>query len=196
MSPTLQSIVVLIDQYGYLMLLLLAIVEGPIVCVLAGFLIAQDATLSVPLVYAILLVGDVCGDLFWYFVGYYGSKHTWAYRWMSVNAGSVEKLRERYRKNLGKTIMIAKYTQTGIIAMPAAGAARMPLGLFVLYNLLSSIPKTALLVMAGYFFGFALHGINLALRIGSIVLGIVTILLLVIYYQRYMRREHVLDIQD
>lgn len=192
MSPALQSVLSLIDQYGYLMLLLLAIVEGPIICVLAGFLIAQNALLILP-TYAILLIGDVSGDLFWYFVGYYGAKHPWAYRWMSVNADSIEKLKTRYRKNLGRTIMVAKYTQTGIIAMPAAGAARMPLGLFVLYNLLSSLPKTALLMMAGYFFGFALQGISLGLRIGSVLLGIVTILLMVIYYRRYMRHEHILE---
>lgn len=194
MSPALQSVLSLIDQYGYLMLLFLAIIEGPIICVLAGFLIAQDTTMSIPLVYAILLIGDVSGDLFWYIVGYYGARHPWAYRWMSVNEARVEKFKERYRKNLGMTIMVAKYTQTGIIAMPAAGAARMPLGLFVLYNLLSSLPKTALLMMAGYFFGFALQGISLGLRIGSVLLGIGTIVLMVIYYRRYMRHEHITDI--
>ena len=66
------EIVFLLETYKYLFLLPLAIIEGPIVAIIVGFLTTLkvfDTYIS----YAILVVGDVIGDSSLYALGRWGT---------------------------------------------------------------------------------------------------------------------------
>src|SRR5450432_4605817 len=61
----------LLTQYKYLLLFPLAIVEGPIIAVIAGFL-CINGFLNLFIVYPIIVAGDLIGDTICYFLGLWG----------------------------------------------------------------------------------------------------------------------------
>lgn len=67
----LDQIVDLVTNYKYLILFPLAIVEGPILAVIAGFL-CTSGFLNPLLVYPILVLGDITGDTILYVFGRWG----------------------------------------------------------------------------------------------------------------------------
>jgi membrane protein DedA with SNARE-associated domain len=54
----------------YVLVFIGAIVEGPILMVVSGFLLHEGAFGLVPLFLALVL-GDLVGDVVWYYIGYY-----------------------------------------------------------------------------------------------------------------------------
>jgi len=159
--PSLETVILLLHHYGYLFLFLIAIIEGPIITVLGGFFAAQGF-FNVVIVYAVVVAGDLFGDLVYYAIGRSG-RLSILERWghgVGLTPERYERL-EAYFKTYGARAMFyAKYTQTGIVALPAAGAAKMPVGSFLWYNLLGTLPKSLALVLLGYFFGYAYSQID------------------------------------
>jgi membrane protein DedA with SNARE-associated domain len=149
-----QTIAAALPRYGYFFLFAAAVVEGPIITVLGAFLAAQSI-FNVYIVYIVVVLGDLIGDLLYYGagrLGRFGLIERLAKR-MGLATTSFKQL-ELYFENHGATALFyAKYTQTGIIALPAAGAARMPIAMFLLYNILATLPKSLGLVLVGYFLG-------------------------------------------
>ena len=66
MTP--DQIVVLVDQYKYLILLPFAVFEGPIATVIGGFL-ASIGVLNFFWVFVISVLGDFLGDSAWWAIG-------------------------------------------------------------------------------------------------------------------------------
>src|ERR1700681_1928234 len=64
-------IVYLLTEYKYLILFPLAIVEGPIIAVIAGFL-CTAGFLNPLLVFPIIVLGDITGDSICYSIGRWG----------------------------------------------------------------------------------------------------------------------------
>jgi len=161
-----------LSHYGYVALFVLAVVEGPIVTILAAFL-ASRGVLSVPAVYVTVVLGDLAGDALYYAVG------RWCLGrmpWFSGSRGRklkgcVEKIGERLRAQPGRVLLFGKLTHSaGFAVLLGAGAARMRFGEFLLYNLLGTLPKSAVLVVVGYYFGQSYQAINGQMeRIGLVV---------------------------
>jgi membrane protein DedA with SNARE-associated domain len=146
--------------------------EGPIATIIGGF-IASQGILDAYAVYAIALLGDLAGDLAYYAIGRFSRLGRSAGLWHRLGISEEQLVRaiERFRQHGAKILMFAKYTQTGIIVLPASGAARMPVARFLWFNALGSLPKTLALVLAGYYFGAAYNRINDELVRLSILLG-------------------------
>jgi membrane protein DedA with SNARE-associated domain len=162
----------LLGHYGYPVLFLLVAAEGPIATIIGGF-IASQGILDAYAVYAIALLGDLAGDLAYYAIGRFSRLGRSAGLWHRLGISEEQLVRaiERFRQHGAKILMFAKYTQTGIIVLPASGAARMPVARFLWFNALGSLPKTLALVLAGYYFGAAYNRINDELVRLSILLG-------------------------
>ena len=151
-----------LSHYGYIALFVLAVVEGPIVTIIAAFL-ASRGVLSVPEVYATVVLGDLAGDALYYTTG------RWFLRklpWFSGLKGQklkgrMEKVGGKLRTQPGRVLLFGKLTHSaGFAVLLAAGAARMRFGVFLLYNLLGTLPKSAALVVVGYYFGQSYKAIN------------------------------------
>jgi membrane protein DedA with SNARE-associated domain len=140
--------------YGYAALLPLAIVEGPAVTVLAGILAAQGV-LDLAIMYPIVVVGDLIGDLAYYAVGHWlprvVSFHAW--RWTRRISERAAAMAPLVRANAGKMLIIGKLTHSaGFAVLLAAGAVRVPLPRFLSANFLGTAVKSLVLLMIGYFF--------------------------------------------
>ncbi len=168
-----------LGQYGYAIVFLASLVEGPIVTVVAGFL-ASQGVLSVAAVYVTVVLGDLAGDALYYAVGRWGiGRLPWTGRHGGRLRRRIDALREYIRARPGRVLLFGKLTHSaGFAVLLAAGAARVRPVVYMLYNLLGTLIKSAALVLVGYFLGrfyAALRGdLRLAWVIGLLLAVLAT----------------------
>ena len=171
-----------LSHYGYLAVFLLSMVEGPIVTIVAAFLAAQGL-LALPAVYGIVVLGDLIGD-----VGYYGIGR-WSFgplqRFLKARrpklSRRIEQIGARFRSRPGRILLFGKLTHSaGFAVLLAAGAARIRMDTFFIYCILGTLPKSALLVAAGYFFGEYYKTLEGPLRFAGVI--VLALLIMIIAY--------------
>jgi membrane protein DedA with SNARE-associated domain len=150
-----QHVALLISTYGVFILLPIMIIEGPIITVIASFL-ASLGLLSLPVVYVLALLGNIIGDAGYYAIGRFGrerfikkyGKH------IGLHEKHIEYLEHHYENHFFKTILIAKVTEAPIVpTLVAAGLAKVDFKKYILLTGAIEIPKVALIVAVGYYFG-------------------------------------------
>jgi membrane protein DedA with SNARE-associated domain len=153
LAPT--ALIALITSYGYLLIFLLAIVEGPIVSILAGF-VSSLGYLHILPAYAVVVASDIVGDALYYALGRWGGEpalRRWGHR-IGITGERVAGFEARFARHRRKSLAIGKLTHAiGALVLVTAGIVRMPVGEFLLVNFLLSLPKSLLLVLVGYYFG-------------------------------------------
>ena len=82
----------------------LAIIEGPIVSVIAGFLTTQGV-FNLFLVFLVMVSGDIIGDGIFYFIGYKGKK---LFHYFKINEEKIEKAKIYFQENHNKAIAASK----------------------------------------------------------------------------------------
>ncbi|MCC7319528.1 MAG: DedA family protein [Rubellimicrobium sp.] len=151
------AIVELLTAYGLWILAPLSIVEGPIVTIIAGWLASLGIMQTLPVLVCVVL-GDVIGDAIVY-AGGRGvrlDRLPVIGRWFRIPRARLVPLVRQFRRNGVRILLIGKLTQgAGAFVLIAAGAARMPFGLFILVNFLASIPKSMVLMAVGWLIGEA-----------------------------------------
>ena len=189
MSISLAAIYTLIIHYGYFIIIPIAIIEGPIITVIAGFLTAQGY-FNFFIVYPIIVVSDVFGDLLYYLIGRFGKKKLilkWGHR-VGITKAHLEKLDKHFYEHSGKTLIFGKLTHSlGLPIIIGAGIAEMPVGRFLWFNFLGAIPKTLAFLLVGYYIGSAYTKINSYIDRGAFILGIVLIAGIAVFY--FVRRH-------
>lgn len=143
--------------YKYWILFVFGVVEGPMVTVAAGLLIHQGQALFWP-VYVTMMMADLVGDAFWYYVGYHGA-HRFAKRFgkfFGVTESRLEKTAVTFKKHQNKILFFSKISlgfgmAVGILMV--AGMVRVPFKKFLAINAVGQFLWTGFLLSLGYFFG-------------------------------------------
>jgi membrane-associated protein len=182
----------ILQTYGLWLLFPLAVVEGPIVTVIAGWLARLGMLPLVPTA-LVLIFADLVGDVLLYSLGRSGLgmlPHRWRDR-MGLRPDRLADLAAHFDTKGGRTLILAKLTHSlGFAALVTAGAARMPVVPCLWFNLVGTIPKTAALLAIGYAVGEAHVAINTWIGWGSVLIGIAGIGLLIGWLtQRKWRRS-------
>ena len=161
----------IIQNDGLALMVPLAVIEGPIVSVIAGWL-THLGYLPLLWVYLLLVLADLTGDTLLYGFGR-GGLQALSPRWrtqLGLTKARMAELAEHFRASGGRTLVIAKLTHSlGFAALTAAGAGRMPLASFLWFNLLGTLPKTLFFVLIGYSLGQAHATINIWIWRASIL---------------------------
>ena len=169
---TLHWVLALLASYGYWALFLIAVVEGPIVTVIAGFL-ASQGLLDIALVFAVAVLADLIGDLVLYAIGCLGTTPIRAWRYSHFDHYRIANLRQRFRAQPGRALLFGKLTHgAGFLFLIAAGAEHIPPRTFLWYNLLGTLPKTATFLTLGYVAGAAYQRIDSYLWAASLIIFI------------------------
>ncbi|MDO8523122.1 MAG: DedA family protein [bacterium] len=179
----LENFTALITAYGYFVILPIAILEGPILAVLSGFL-ASMGYLNPVIVFLILLAGDGIGDFIYYFLGRW-AKHGLIHRlekYIGATDEKLEKLKKYYQKHNWKIIAFSKTQPFGAVFLTAAGMAEMPFKKYIFYALLGSAPKVLLFEGIGYFFGKSIVNAGKFVDYAGIASFFVAVLLAAAYY--------------
>ncbi|MEJ0053102.1 MAG: DedA family protein, partial [bacterium] len=184
--PEIQSLIAL---YGYLLLFPITVVEGPIVGVIAGLLVATGQ-LNWFWVFLVLFAGDLAGDVAYYALGRYG--HGPLMRRLASKLGLTEArmrpIEDEFRRHDAKLILIGKTQALGSVILYLAGAVRMPLGRFLWWNTVGTIPKVVLFEAAGYFFGASLTQASRYLDYAGVATFALALILLgsYLYFRKYL----------
>ena len=160
--------------YGSALILPLAVIEGPFVTVLTGFLSAQgyfDWYWAVPL----LVGGDVIGDVICYWVGRTGRAPLAGFgRRLGLGRVMSRELERDLTGNAARMLVVGKWTHSlGCVVLIGSGMLRLPLAGFIVVNLLATLPKSALLFSFGYFASAYLPLFERHAALATIVLGAV-----------------------
>jgi len=150
------SAIHLLETYKYLILFPLAIIEGPILTVIAGFLVSLGV-MNAYIVYVIVVAGDIVGDAFYYGLGRFGSgllaRHG---RWVGITPARLEQTKTFYHTHHFKSVVFSKMLYgIGLVGMIAAGSLKMPYRRFMLAASLVSLAQSTVLLLVGIFFGYA-----------------------------------------
>lgn len=170
--------------YRYYILFPIAVAEGPIITVFAGFLVSTGH-FNFIVAYLVIVVADVIGDMLYYAVGRWGGRRgirKWGH-YFGVHDGRLPRLEEHFKKHPFKTLLSGKLAHgLGGIVLMVAGLAKMPFGQFLLYSLVLTVPKSLILLTLGYYFGSAYGQVSSWLDVISISVLVIALVLLLIYY--------------
>ncbi len=147
----------LLLTYKYLIVIPLAIIEGPIISVICGFL----ATLGVfnPfLIFIVMVAGDIVGDGIYYYIGYSGKK---MFRYFKVSEEKIAEAKIYFEKNHKKAIAGSKIMWgIGTAGLITAGALRIPYKRYFKTCAMYSLGQSFVMILIGIFFGKAYETIG------------------------------------
>lgn len=149
------DLLALVQHYGLAILGPLAIVEGPIISVLGGYL-AGRGLLDLWGLLVVVIAADLIGDSILYWIGLRGGRLLPARlrARLQSNSGLQDKLRREMQDHGARALVIAKITHgAGFAVLLAAGAVRYPFGRFLAANLGATIVKSSALVALGWWMG-------------------------------------------
>ena len=151
-----QHIITLLIAYRYLILIPFAIIEGPILTVIAGFLVSLGA-LNWFIVYAIVVWGDVVGDTLCWCAGHWGAG--WLHRhghYIGITSERLSRAKEYFETYHLKAIILSKLVHgIGFAGLMTAGSLRIPYVRFIKTCLTITLIQSAILLAIGIFFGHA-----------------------------------------
>lgn len=162
MHMPLQQIFDLLLKFKYLLLFPIGVIEGPIVAVISGLLIAMKQ-LNFWLAWAVLISADILGDILLYYLGAWGG-NTFIPKYGKYFGASekrMQKAKTFFDKHPIKTLLFGKWSHAfGFAVFTAAGITRQKFNRYLYVNILGTIPKTLALILVGYYFGQAYAKIN------------------------------------
>ncbi|GGG71270.1 membrane protein [Salipiger pallidus] len=187
----LETVTALIAKDGLAILAPIAMLEGPIVTVIAAWL-ANRGLLDVWSVTVVVILADLVGDALFYCLGRWGLHRLplrWRYR-LGLNRARLGQLAGHFHEKGGRTLVFGKLTHSaGAAVLVAAGLAKMPLWRFTWVNLLATVPKSLFFVVIGYAFGAAYSRIDdWIARASLLVLGLLVLGGIVWLLKRTLKR--------
>jgi membrane-associated protein len=185
-----EHIIQLLYEFKYLFLFPLAVVEGPILAVIAGFL-CMEGILNPFIVYPIIVLGDITGDSFVYALGRWGkscSTGRWQ-RLMGISGAKIERARTYFGNNPVKTVSLSKITLgVGVAGIFLAGNARLPYRKFIAICLGTSAVQYIIYLGIGLLFGRAYKEINLYLNYIATAAIIVSFAVISVYILKSLNK--------
>ena len=185
----------LVIQYSYVAIFPIAVIEGPIIALVAGFLISLGYLSFIP-AYITILVADVLGDIIYYYIGYRSNRDKFSKKYGSQfpsilnNLNLVDKLWQKHEK---KTMLLSKLSYGLCIPfLMSAGVSRVPIKRFIVYALFIDIVKFGILMVAGYFLGYSFQkaeGFILYFGIMVAVALVVFVIIYIFYSKKYAVEE-------
>lgn len=175
--------IALLLTYKYIILVPLAIVEGPIITVVCGFLVTLGVFNPI-LVYVVMVLGDIVGDGIIYYVGYSGKRFL---KFFKITDEKLEKAKIYFRDNHHKAIMMSKFIHgLGIVGLIAAGASHVPYKKYFKTCGLISVIQSLFFMIMGVLFGHAYVVIGKYLNYyAALVSVVVLVILLFIVIKKY-----------
>lgn len=188
------SILSLLLTYRYFILFPLACFEGPVVSLVAGFLVHLGYFSILP-AFLIMCAGDFVSDLLYYYIGRFGSqkkyleKYSQRYKFIGNNFPALEKL---WFDHSVKTMFFSKLAY-GLSAplLISAGLAKMPARKFISYAFLVTLSQYIIIMTIGYYLGYSYSYAIKYIKFTGILVAVAVIVFIVVYItiQKYARKK-------
>lgn len=180
----------LLLAYKYLILLPLAIVEGPIITVVAGFLVTLGK-MDIFVVYAIAVLGDFIGDTVLYGLGRFGNNFVYTYgHYIGAGHEEIEKAKIFFAEKHNKAIVMSKiFHGVGASGLVAAGVLAIPYPRYMRTCFYIALAQAAVFLFIGIVFGHAYAKIAsyLDLYAEGIVIVVAILLVITVVYKLFKK---------
>lgn len=186
-----ENLIDLLVQHKYLILFPLAIVEGPILAIIGGFL-CTSGFLNPYIVYPMILAGDMIGDSLMYIFGRWGVPGFLKriVRKFGLVAENIEPIRAYFNSNPGRTISLSKITLgIGFAGLYFAGNARIPYSKFICICFITSALQYVVYMSIGLLFGAAYRQISQYLDFASALIFVSALAIILVYFVRSGRKK-------
>ncbi|MEK7193550.1 MAG: DedA family protein [Patescibacteria group bacterium] len=184
-----------ISSYGYFVILLVMLLEGPIITVLAAFA-ASLGYLNIIIVYMLSFFGDWITDVFYYALGYWGRKkiiERYGYK-VGITEGWLERIETVLKRHSAKSLAIIKLMPViPTVGLIVAGAIRMPFKKFLITITAVILGTSTTYTVIGYFFGSAYQNILHTLNNGVLAFILLLIAGVFIYHLYKMMRTKLIE---
>ncbi len=177
----------------YLIIVVLACAEGPIISMIFGVLIKLGYFSFIP-VYAALMIGDLMGDTVWYYIG-----RRWGHgfisrfgKYVSITEDKVSIINRIFHNHKYKILFVSKISNGfgfALVTLMTAGIVRIPFVKYLSVNLIGQFIWSGILIGVGYFFS------NLYMQVDSVLskVGIVAFFLIIVAaflgYKNYLKNR-------
>ncbi len=170
------SLIALLLHYRYVIILPIAILEGPIITIIGGFLVSMGA-LNPFIVYALVVSGDALGDAGCYIIGRWGSPLVERHgAKIGVTKEKVEVVKEYFHSHRRKALFLSKVLHgIGFTGLIVAGTLKIPYRKFFTVCFLTTAVQSLIFLLIGILFGHAYTTIGQYLNYytaGSIIIGV------------------------
>ena len=172
------DLVPLLMTYKYSVLFPVALIEGHVISLIAGFL-ARLGYLNPFFAAGIIICGNLTGDIILYWLGHYHGEYffkRWG-RYVGITEETIAQGRELLHTRHAWILFLSKLANGFGLAMAilfAAGTARIPFRAYLLWNFLGECIWTSTLVTLGFIFGqFYVSVENLMFRVGLMAISLV-----------------------
>lgn len=189
----LASILNFVSVHGYFFIFFTMIVEGPIVNFIASFL-ASQGYFNIFIIGFLAILGDLIGDLLFYFIGRIGKKKIINKQLKKENKLElkVNNLEKALKNNPLKTLLLIKVTPLiTTIGLIVAGYTEISFGEYILYTGIYSITQEIIITCLGYFSGISISTFAKDLNIFYILLSISVILAILVIYSFKKINEYI-----
>ncbi len=170
------KLIFLILTYKYPLLVPLALLEGHLISLIAGFIAHTTGQLNPFIAGACIVLGNLIGDVTLYWIGYYrGEKfvHKWGKKF-GMTDESLEKGRAIFLKYHNPILFVSKITNglgLAIAVLITAGMMRVRFMTYLLWNIFGEVIWTTGLICVGYFLGNVYESVDGIIgKIGSVVI--------------------------
>lgn len=184
-------IISLLLQYRYVLIVPVAVVGGPPFSILLGFIVRFSALLFLP-TYLSLMLGELIGDVLWYWIGYrFGEQFIKKFgKYVSITEKHVDVVKKMFEKYHMRILTISKLT-TGLgfapIVLFTAGMSKVSFRKYLEINALWQFIWSLTLLGVGYYFGNVYLTVSDNFQKVEIVVAFVILFLCVIGFARYVR---------
>ena len=166
-------------RYKYEVVFPIAIIEGPILTLICGFLVSLGVLSFLPTL-IVVFAGDIISDSIYFYLGKHARRFVGKIKFLKISEAKLQKLESHYENHPGKTLMVSKVSYgVGSLFLIAAGASKMTYQKFLEYITPANLIRSTLLLALGYSLGRAIR--NSGMYIEYYTLGVI-ILLPVAYY--------------
>lgn len=171
----------LLLAYKYLILIPLAVAEGPIITVIAGFLVTLGY-MNIFLVYLIVIVGDLAGDTVFYSLGRWGKRFIYKYgHYIGINEKKLEQAKKSFVNKETKTIILSKlFHGIGAVGLVTTGILEFPYFKYIKISTPISIIQTTVFIFIGIMFGHSYLKIAQYFDLYASTISIVVIILFIL----------------
>ena len=183
---SIETILVLIVQYKYVVLIPLIWIIQPVLAIAVGILGRLDL-IDIWVAYLVLVVAALVGDCVWYWIGFrYGERFLHKFgRFVGLTPTHVHVAKLVFQKHHAPILVISKMVNglgLSVAVLFSAGMSKIPFGRFVAFNAIGEIAWSGIMIMVGYFFGTLyveltdeLGRWSLVLLGGMIIVGVVLV---------------------
>jgi membrane-associated protein len=189
-----QWLITLVNNYPvlvYALIVLISFVEGPILTILCGIIWSLGIVSFWP-IYIALMVGDLIGDIVWYWIGrLFGHRFIGRFgKYFSIEEKEVTIVSKIFHKYKNSILLVSKITMGlgfALVTLITAGIVKIPFKRYLTVNTVGQVVWTAVLLIVGYLFGDLYAQFDNIFGKISLIGLIVLAALVLIGYGKYVR---------